>query len=130
MAPAKAHADVADAALARFDDFSTAATTGATPPLVAAALRERLHGNDRAYTHVLFVGVEGSGAETITKKGLFRRSGQVGFVGGCEVSFLLLDLESGNVAAAGAVPLVGHLHYDLATGMPGKFTADVLKDTR
>lgn len=130
MAPAKGLADAVQAALERFDQFSTAMTTGTTPPLVAAALRERLHGGGLAYSHVLFLGIEGSGAETITRKSLFRRSGQVGFLGGCEVSFLLLDVESGSVAAAGAVPLLGHLRYDLDTGTPGKFSSDVLKGAR
>lgn len=119
---------VAEVSVAQFDAFSTAVSTtakeGEYPPLVAAAIREGLH-ND-AYTHVLFVGIEGSAAETITRKSFFRRSGQVGYMGGAEVSYLLLDLKSNALVAAGNKTLLSHLNYDLDTSSVGTFTKDVL----
>lgn len=112
---------VAEAVGARFDAFATAVTTapkeGGLPPLVAAAVRESLHqSGPRVVTHVLYAAVEGSGGETITKKGLFGRSGRVAFLGGCQVSYLLLDLEAGLTVRGGTWPLLARLEYDLGSG--------------
>jgi hypothetical protein len=61
---------VAAAAAAQFDAFATAVTAAPAdrryPPLVGAAVRERLHA-DRSgkVTHVLYVSVDSAGAETV-----------------------------------------------------------------
>jgi hypothetical protein len=124
-APARGLVAQADAVIAQFDGFATTATTatkeGSYPPLVAAALREALHGDTPKQTHVLYVAVEGSGGETVTRRSLFRRSGQVGFMGGTQVSYLLLHSKENKVVLAGTETLLGHLQYDLNKGEAGAF---------
>jgi hypothetical protein len=127
---------LADAVLARFDAFATAVLTpvegAAYPPLVAAALREQLHGPitapeadggdsessapARRITHVLYVAAESAGAETIARQRLFGRSGRMGYLGGVQVSFLLLDVATDTTISAGTQPFLGHMHYDLGEG--------------
>lgn len=119
----------ADAVMTQFDGFTTGAATatkeGAYAPLVAAALHERLHGDPECegsvranptLTHVLYVGIEGQGGETVTRKSLFGRSDVVDYMGGGEVSYLLLDVRENKLVAAGNKTLLGHLTYDLKEG--------------
>ncbi len=117
----------AEAAIARFDTFATAATTpakeGGPPPLVSAALRERLHeaepdGRPR-YTHVLSVSIEGAGSEVVTRKKLFGRSGQVRYLGGAQVSHFLLDVVANRNVAFGSEPVLGQMRFDVGKGQAG-----------
>ena len=116
MADPRTMVAIAEAAIASFDSFATAVTTvaerSAHPPLVAAALRERLHAPDDEHTHVLFVGLKSAGGETITRRSLFGRSGEVGFLGGAHVSYLLLNVERNRTVAAGTQSLCRNLKYN------------------
>jgi hypothetical protein len=121
-APSRALAAAAEALIARFDAFATAVTAakpGDYPPLVAAALREPLHSTPAGHTHVLYVGVEASGGETITRRSLFGKSGQVGFMGGAQISYLLLEVGRNRTVEAGTLALLGHLPYDLGRAEAG-----------
>ena len=121
-APDRAKNSRAEAVIAQFDAFATAVTTATgtgNPPLLMAALREGLHvpedqsSTQARYSHVLFVGVEGGAAETITRRSLFRSSGQVGYMGGLQVSYLLHDVVQNRTVAGGTESLLAHLKYDL-----------------
>lgn len=121
VAPRRALVALADAVIARFDAFTTAVTTvkegAAYPPLVAAGIHERLHdGATNPITYVLYVGVEAARGETITRRSLFKPSGTVSFLGGANVSYLLLKTNDGTTVAAGSEPLLAHLKYDLWNG--------------
>jgi hypothetical protein len=129
-ASARAKVAAAEALIARFDAFATAATTAPStgnPPLLSAALRERLHrsGDDpkTSLTHVLFVGIEGSAGETITRTSRFGRSGQVVYMGGAQVSYLVLEVKRNRLVAAGTESLLGHLQYDLKRQTAGPLTS-------
>jgi hypothetical protein len=107
-----------DSLLIAFDAYAKAVTTApdnATAPLLAAALYECLNGVAPEVSHVLYVGVDSSGGEMIIKKGLFRQSGKVGFVGGCQVSYLLATADGAPIAA-GTQAYASHLTYDLNSG--------------
>jgi hypothetical protein len=123
-APARSLVAQAESAIAQFDAFATTVVTstkeGTYPPIVAAALREALHQSPQQM-HVLYVAIEGSGGETVTRRSLFGRSGQVGFMGGAEVSYLLLETRRSKVIAAGTETLLGHLKYDLKKGETSSF---------
>jgi hypothetical protein len=119
----RARVMLAEAVSTRFDTFATEVTTapkdGGYPPLVRAAMRERLHGDNRKHTHVLFVGVDSSGGEMITRQSYFAKSGVAVIVGGAQVSYLLLKVGSNKTVAAGSRTLLGHLKYDLKNGEAG-----------
>lgn len=123
IASTRTRITLAEAAMERVDAFTAAATAGDVPPLLTAALRERLHqrtgSNGAAHSHVLYVGVEGSGAETITRTNRFGSNGEVGFVGGLNVAYLLLDVASNALVAAGTIPLLGKVKYDLGDDRAG-----------
>jgi hypothetical protein len=121
---ARAAAAVAADALTRFDAFVTAVTQAPAtgyPPLIVAALRERLHGSDekytQKYTHVLYVGIESAGGETLTRAGIFRTT--VRFVGGAQVSYLLLDVGESRLVAANTAPVLGEMEFKLRQGAAG-----------
>jgi hypothetical protein len=114
LAPFKATATQAAAVLAAADEFVKAAVTAtgtAPPPILAAAVRQRLQG----VTHVLFVATAAAGDEAVTRHGLFAKSGIVGYIGGCNVSYLILDVAADKVTG-GSGSWVGHTRYDLKDG--------------
>ena len=117
VAPWRALQAAARAAADRWDAFATAVVTAGPgdpyPPLVAAARRERLHANARRVRRVLYVGVEGTGGETITRRSLFRSNDRLGIVGGAQLSWLLLDAENDTLLDGGTKPVLGQLTYDL-----------------
>ena len=125
LASASAAALVADATalLKRFDAFTaevTAAPDGGPgyPPLLAAAIGERLHGEAPRHGYVLFAAVEASGGETITKRWLFGRP-QVRYVGGARLSYLLLDVARNVLSGADSLPLLAHVKFRLSDGAAG-----------
>ncbi|MGO8906597.1 MAG: hypothetical protein ACLQMH_13380 [Solirubrobacteraceae bacterium] len=124
----------AEATIKQFDAFVTAAITASKganySPLVAAALREALHGDEPKHSHVLYVAIEGTGGETVTRRSLFGRSGQVTHMGGAQVSYLLLDTKENKTVAAGTDTLFGHLSYDLKKNEAGKFVLVELKPAK
>jgi len=128
-APHRALIAAVESLITVFDGFAVAITSATTPdaypPIVAAAIRERLHPNQlqvnaktevnaniemdtNTHTHVLFVDVEGSGGETITKKSYLHTIGGAGFLGRAQISYLLLDVKSNAIVAANTE---GRLHY-------------------
>jgi hypothetical protein len=117
---ARAATAAATAALTRFDAFVTSVTqapAAGDPPLIAAAVRERLHADANGYTHVLCVGVESAGGETLTRSGIVRTT--VRFVGGAQVSYLLWDVAQGRLVAANTAPVLGESEFSLRKGTPG-----------
>lgn len=116
MRPVRALVATASDVGANFDVFATTVTTppkeGAYSPLVAAVLRERLH-TEPGLTHVLFVAAEAAGGEVITKHSAFGGSGDMGFLGGCQVSWLLYDIKQDTTTAGGTEPLLARLDYRL-----------------
>lgn len=114
LAPRKAAHAQASAVVTAADEFVKAAVTppaAGPPPILAAAVRERLEG----VTHVLFVGVAAAGDDAVTRHGLFAKSGIVGYIGGCAVSYLILDVAAGKLTG-GSGSWVGHTRYDLKDG--------------
>jgi hypothetical protein len=65
--------------------------------------------------------VEGSGGETITRQALIAKFSSAVFIGGSEVSYLVMDVSTSNTIAAGSHTLLGHVKYDLKTGETGSF---------
>jgi len=111
-ASAQAHTvlDAVDAFVAAV----TAAPQTGYPPLVAAAIRERLHATDETrISHVLCLTIGSAGGDTITRKSLFRASGIVGYVGGCQITHLMLDTAQGFLVTSGSQALTATLRYDL-----------------
>lgn len=110
--------DLSEAALTRATTFATAVTTppaaGGLPPLAMAATLERLHsGGENAITHVLYVGVDVAGGETVIRKRFFGAP-SLRYIGSCQVSAMLVG-NDGDVAWARTMTLVGQLTY-----APGK----------
>ncbi|WP_298461551.1 hypothetical protein [uncultured Cellulomonas sp.] len=105
---------VVEAALTATDTVVTQLTTsadGAMPPLVAALLREKAVTG--GVSHVLFVSIDHAGSSAGTPSG---RSTEVVWTGGLQVSFLALELSSGEVVAAGVEQAVGSAKFQPSTG--------------
>jgi hypothetical protein len=119
IGPKRAQAAAADAAIARFDAFATAVTTtsaeAAYPPLVAAAIQERLREGTSRITDVLFVGLEAASGEVIRRRNLFLWP-KLSFVGGVQVSRLLFNVARKLTVASGTQSLVGQIKYNPFTG--------------
>jgi hypothetical protein len=119
IAQDRADVAVAETVLTRFEEFASAVVTtaegAAYPPLVAAAIQERLRARENAITHVLYVGLEGAGGETIRRRNLFLGP-RLTFVGGVQVSHLLLDVDARTTVAAGTQSLLGQIRYKLVEG--------------
>jgi hypothetical protein len=120
----RANLALADTVCTRFDTFAASVITpgkdGGYPPLVAAAMWERLRDESNGYTHVLYVAVEGAGGETITNQSYLGKTGVVVFMGGAQISYLLLDVKTKATVSAGTQPLLGRMTYDLKRGDPGR----------
>jgi hypothetical protein len=103
-----------------FDGLAAALVTASDgavyPPLIAAATREALHGDQPKATHVLFLSADGASGETITKRGWFGGTRKIRFVGGLQTSFLLLDAANNTTKAAGAHSFLGDVDYKLGDG--------------
>jgi hypothetical protein len=107
----------AEAAIARFDAFAAAITKAPDdgyPPLVAAAIRERLHAAEDRYTHVLFAAVESAGGETLTRRTIWKTT--LRFMGGAQVSYLLWNVATERLVAANTMPVLGEAKMDLVEG--------------
>lgn len=115
-------ANAADAAaLAVVDGALTAANTvaalmaspdGTLPPLVAALLRERALA--KGVSHVLFVSIDHAGSSNATPSG---KDAQLVWLGGLQVSFLVLDLTSGQTVAGGVEQAVASADFDARSGV-------------
>ncbi len=124
-AAASAATATADAAITAFDKLATTLTAagknGAYPPLLAAALRERLHSKEDPHTYVLYAGLESVGGETIAKRSLFTGA-SIRYVGGAQLSYMLLDVKTNTVVAAKTRPLLATTKLSLRFGSRGRFT--------
>ncbi|HEX6712408.1 MAG TPA: hypothetical protein VF066_03445 [Thermoleophilaceae bacterium] len=106
---------IAEEVIAAFDTFSTSALSGDTPPLVAAALRERLDADAKSgegFTHLVYASVEGAAAESLTQEKILG-NGKVAFLGGFEVSWFVLNVAENKLVKAGAQPVLASVRYDL-----------------
>ena len=109
--------DKTNAVLTAYDAFTKAITTSSseTPaPLLLAALREDLFA-DESPMLVLYVHLDSSGGEVITRKGLFRLPGRVAYIGACTISFILTD-PAGEPMTAGTYSYASHVRYVLRSG--------------
>ena len=100
----------AEAAIKRFEAFEatvTKAPESGYPPLVAAAIRERLHDSESGYTHVLFAALEGTGGETTTRRTFLGT--KIRFLGGAHISFLLWDVEAAKLVDANSFSVLGEV---------------------
>lgn len=124
-AAASAATATADAAIAAFDKLATTLTAAgkeeAYPPLLAAALRERLHSEHGPHTHVLYAGLESVAGETIAKRSLFTGA-SIRYVGGGQLSYMLLDVKANKVVAAKTRPLLATTKLSLRFGSGGRVT--------
>jgi hypothetical protein len=109
---------LAGAVATRFDTFATTVMAvpsgGGYAPIIGAALRERLHGDNQGLTHVLFLSVDTAGAETVTIRGLFRQKAL--FVGGLHVSYLVLGVKEEKIVASGTAGRIRQVNYKLSSG--------------
>ncbi|MGN8245811.1 hypothetical protein ACTHAM_002936 [Cellulomonas soli] len=115
-------ANAADAAaLAVVDGALTAANTvaalmaspdGTLPPLVAALLRERALA--KGVSHVLFVSIDHAGSSNATPSG---KDAKLVWLGGLQVSFLVLDLALGETVAGGVEQAVTSADFDARSGV-------------
>jgi hypothetical protein len=116
----RARVSVAEAVLSRFESFANEITAtpkeGGYPPLMRAATRERLHRDARKHTHVLFVGIDTSGGDMISRETYFGNSRHAVIVVGAQVSYLLLEVAGNKTVAAGTKTLLKDLNYDLKHG--------------
>jgi hypothetical protein len=123
VADNRADIAVAEAAVKRFDAFAEdllkAPAKGETgyPPLIAAAIRERLHDAERGYTHVLYAGVEAAGGESVTRRSFLRPS--IRFIGGAQVTYLFYDVREQRLAAADTRPFLASAKMRLSSGFVG-----------
>jgi hypothetical protein len=119
VAEIRGRVSAAESAITRFDAFATSVTAttadAAYPPLVAAAIQERLRRGDARVTHVLYVGLEGAGGETVTSRNLFRGS-RLAYVGGVQISHLLLDVDARVTTAGGTESLLARVRHELSDG--------------
>ncbi|KRF34690.1 hypothetical protein [Nocardioides sp. Soil805] len=88
-------------------------------PLQRACSRDRLHDRTddatRVVTHVLLVQATHTGADIVTRRSVLGASGRVGYLGGANAAWVLIDV-NGNVVGGGAVDSASHLTHDIATG--------------
>jgi hypothetical protein len=124
-AAAAAATATAHAAIASFDKLAVTLTAagkeGAYPPLLAAALHERLHSEQDPHTHVLYAGLESVAGETISKRSLFTGT-SIRYIGGAQLSYMLLDVKANAVVAAKTQPLLATTKLSLRFGSRGRFT--------
>lgn len=86
-----------------------------TSPLRTALAQERLHG-DGAITHVLYVELNHTGADSQTRRLVLGESGRLGFMGSGNASWLLLSAAEARIVGGGHVAKANRMTYDLATG--------------
>jgi hypothetical protein len=98
------------------DEYTASPNDGGLPPIALAALREQLHTGDSPYTHVLFLGAEAAAGETISKKSLWPWSNRLTFLGGVQLSHVLVELASGHVVSATSESLLAELRIKLSSG--------------
>lgn len=115
-AAARTQIGVAEAAVQRFDSFAgelLKAPEGGYPPIVAAAIRERLHA-DSGYTHVIYAGVESAGGESISRRTIFKSS--MRFMGGATATFLIWDVSEEKLVTSDTIPFLGEIKMRLGSG--------------
>jgi hypothetical protein len=115
---------VAEGVLRNFDRFATGLLEPPKegyPPLLAAAIHERLHSETDGYTHVLYAGVEAAGGETITRSTVARTS--IRSIGGAQVSYLLWDVEEERLLAADSRPFLATAKLRPGSGFVGGIDA-------
>lgn len=115
----RAEVAVAETVLKNFDSFATSLLKPPEegyPPLIAAAIRERLHA-PQGYTHVLYAGTEAAGGETITRSTFLRTS--MRSLGGAQVSYLLWSVKEERLLAADSKPFLATAKLRLGSGFIG-----------
>jgi hypothetical protein len=117
--PAAGAASTADSLVTGFDQLieklTKAPEGGGLPPLASAAIRERLHTGEHPYTHVLYASVESPGGEAIKRKSVWPWWNVMTFMGGAQVSYLLVKLGDNAVKAAGTESVLGTVKLKLSS---------------
>ena len=120
VAPERARVGVAEAVVQRFDSFATSLLKPPEkgyPPLIAAAIRERLHHRTKGYTHVLYAGVDTAGGESVARRTFLKSS--IRFIGGAQVTYLLWDVKEERLVAADTRPFLAATKMRLGSGFAG-----------
>jgi len=89
---------------------------GGLPPIISAGIIARLKvpfKREPTFTHVLYVGVDNSGGEIVTRKGLFQPSGRVNYLGGAAGTWVLIKVDDSTITASGTEAEAMSLAYDL-----------------
>lgn len=97
------------------EKLTTVPASGGLTPLATAAIRERLHGGVNGYTHVLYASVESSGGESIVRKSIWPWLNVMTFLGGAQLSYLLVDVSTNAIKAAGTDSLLGTVKLKLSS---------------
>lgn len=121
LAESRAQTAVAEATIKRFDTFLASIVKPPEdgkkyPPLIVAALRERLHAK-KGYTHVLYAGVDAAGGEAISRRGFFKS--KMRFTGGANVTYMLWDVKRETLVAADTKPFLAEVKMNLGSGFDG-----------
>jgi hypothetical protein len=72
--------------------------------------------NSNEECYVLFLSIDSSGSDIITRHGLFGSSHQVGFLGQCQVSWMLLTPRTGLIVQGGSESYHRQHSYDIKAG--------------
>lgn len=88
---------------------------GATPPLLAAVARERLH-SEHGFSHLLVLQDEGLTADVVSRRSIMGDAGRRTHVGSARVSWLLLEVASGAVVHGGQSAPARTLVQDVGSG--------------
>ena len=114
------HADKILASLEAFlVGISTAAKEGGDPPLLAALLREALftpRGDEPPMSHVLFVSLDSIGLDIVDAGKRLKTDEEQMFVGGLQVSYLLLDVRSGVTTESRTIRRISQARFNQETG--------------
>ena len=66
-------------------------------------------------THILLAQSTHTGADVVTRRSVLGSSGRVGYLGGANAAWVLVDAH-GSVVAGGAIDGASHMTHDIGTG--------------
>lgn len=95
--------------------WTSGGVDGASPPLLAAITRERLH-SQGGFSHVLVLQDEGLTADVVSRHSVLGDAGRRTHVGSARVSWLLLDVASGAVVEGGQAAPARTVVQDVSSG--------------
>lgn len=96
--------------------WTRAGPGGTAPPLVTALESERHASSEAAVTHLLLLQCEGLTADAVSRSSVVGESGRVTHNAGAAVTWLLIDLDTGDVMDGGQETAARTVVQDLLTG--------------